>query len=116
MTALPRRAALASLTVAIAMAAVTGALAQARPGGDRALGEYLAGECAGCHQMSGRSDTGIPSIIAWPDEQFVAVMRSYRLRERDNPIMQTIAGRLSEDEMAALAAYFGSLAPRPANP
>lgn len=116
MTLSPRHLARASLTVAIIMAAVTGALAQARPGGDRALGEYLAAECLGCHQLSGRSEAGIPPIIAWPDAQFVAVLRSYRLRERDNPIMQTIAGRLSDDEMAALAAYFGSLAPRPANP
>jgi cytochrome c553 len=30
--------------------------------------------------------------------------------------MQTIAGRLSQDEIAALAAYFGSLKAAPAAP
>lgn len=77
--------------------------------GDRAFGEYLSGECVTCHQTSGRSSTGIPSIVAWPDDQFVAVLKSYKEKHRDNPVMQVIAGRLSDEEMAALAAYFGSL-------
>lgn len=84
-------------------------LTPAFAGGDRALGEYLASECTTCHQISGRRDGLIPSIVGWPEEQFVAVMESYREKHRDNPIMQTIAGRLSHDELAALASYFGSL-------
>lgn len=99
------RAAFAGLIVASA-ASATGA-AQA---GDRALGEYLAGECVTCHQLAAPARDGIPAIVGWPDEQFVAVLKSYRLKERDNPIMQTVAARLSDEEMAALAAYFGSIA------
>ncbi len=76
--------------------------------GDRAFGEYLSSECVTCHQVSGRFE-GIPSIVGWPEESFVAVMKQYRAKERVNPVMQTIAGKLSEDEIAALAAYFGSL-------
>ncbi len=84
-------------------------LTPASAGGDRALGEYLASECTTCHQISGRRTGLIPSIVGWPEDQFVAVMESYREKHRDNPIMQTIAGRLSHDELAALASYFGSL-------
>ena len=40
-------------------------------------------------------------------------MGEYRARKRSNPIMQTVAGRLSAEEIAALAAYFGSLSHRP---
>ena len=40
-------------------------------------------------------------------------MKQYRTKERANPVMQTIAGKLSEEEIAALAAYFGSLKPAP---
>lgn len=76
--------------------------------GDRALGQYLSSECVTCHQLSGRFD-GIPPIIGWPDETFMQIMNEYRNKERPNPVMQTIAGRLSPDEIAALAAYFGSL-------
>jgi cytochrome c553 len=83
----------------------------ARAGGDRAFGEYLSGECVTCHQVSGRYD-GIPPIVGWPESGFIDVMNEYRSKRRANPVMQTIAGRLSDDEVAALAAYFGSLAPQ----
>ncbi len=53
----------------------------------------------------------MPAIVGWPDEQFVAVMLSYKNRERPNQIMQTIAGRLSQAEIEALAAWFGAKAP-----
>ena len=56
---------------------------------------------------------GIPPIVGWPDTIFIEIMGEYRAKKRANPIMQTIAVRLSEEEIAALAAYFGSL--RPAN-
>lgn len=78
---------------------------------DVALGEYLSSECVTCHQASGQTVGGVPSIVAWPEDQFVAVLSSYKTKLRDNQVMQTIAGRLSEDEIAALAAYFGKLPP-----
>ncbi|MCA0405735.1 MAG: c-type cytochrome [Proteobacteria bacterium] len=79
--------------------------------GDRDLGEYLSSECVTCHQPSGKQVGAIPVIIGWPEDQFVAVMHSFKRRERDNQVMQTMASRLSDEEMAALAAYFGSLKP-----
>lgn len=79
--------------------------------GDRAFGEYLSSECVTCHQVSGRQTAGIPAIVGLPQEAFVAMMMSYKRRERENQIMQTLAARLSEEEIAALAAYFGSLRP-----
>jgi len=73
---------------------------------NKALGQFLASECTTCHQLSGESTGGIPPITGWPKNQFVAVLRSYRAKERDNEVMQTIAGRLSDEEIAALAAFF----------
>lgn len=84
-----------------------------QPKGDRAFGEYLAATCTTCHQITGQATGGIPPIVAWPDDQFVAVMNSYKRKERENQVMQTIAGALSEEEIAALAAYFGSLPNQP---
>jgi cytochrome c len=75
---------------------------------DIAFGEYLAGECVTCHQRSGKTN-GIPSIVGWPRESFIAVLNSYKVKERDNVVMQTIAAKLKEDEVEALAAYFESL-------
>jgi cytochrome c len=77
--------------------------------GDAALGEYLSSECVTCHQKSGQVTAGVPAITGWPEDQFVAVLQSYKDKHRDNVTMQTIAGRLSAEDMAALAAYFGKL-------
>jgi cytochrome c553 len=79
--------------------------------GDRALGEYLSSECVTCHQLSGRYQ-GSPPIVGWPEASFVEIMNEYRDKRRSNPVMQTIAGKFSNDEVAALAAYFGSVKPK----
>lgn len=107
MTTGRRSPALAWLTV-LPMAIALSATGRA---GDLALGEYLSAECVTCHQISGRQVAGIPAIIGLPEEAFVAMMDSYRRRERENQVMQAMAVRLSQEEVAALAAYFGSLKP-----
>ena len=73
--------------------------------GDPAYGEYLSGECTACHQTSGAA-SGIPSITHWPSEDFVIAMHAYKDGVRLHPVMQMMAGRLSNEEIAALAAYF----------
>lgn len=76
--------------------------------GDRDYGEYLASECLTCHQ-SGGSDQGIPSITHWPTEDFAIAMHAYKRKLRPHPVMQMMASRLSDEEIAALAAYFKDL-------
>lgn len=76
--------------------------------GDPDYGEYLSSECTTCHQRDG-SDQGIPSITLWPEEDFVLAMHAYKQKLRPHPVMQMMAGRLSDEEIAALAAYFGAL-------
>lgn len=80
----------------------------AQSSGNKAYGEYLSNECVTCHQLSGNF-AGIPPIVGWPEESFVEIMQEYKSKKRDNPVMQTIADRLGDKEIAALAAYFGSL-------
>lgn len=76
--------------------------------GDAEFGEYLSSECTTCHQRDG-SDRGIPAITLWPEEDFVAAMHAYKRKLRPHPVMQMMAGRLNNDEIAALAAYFAAL-------
>lgn len=97
----------------MALAALANAPANGK--GDKELGEYLSSMCVACHQLSGKVAGGIPAIIAWPDDQFVAVIQSYKDGTRDNETMRTISHRLSQEEIEALAAYFGSL-PAPKTP
>ena len=54
-------------------------------------------------------DDGIPSIVLWPEEDFVTAMHAYKNKTRKHPVMQMVAGRLGDEEIAALAAYFGQL-------
>lgn len=77
--------------------------------GDRELGEYLASQCTGCHQISGKAVGAIPPIVGWPEDAFVAVIQSYKEGVRENETMRTISHRFSNEEIEAMAAYFGSL-------
>ena len=76
--------------------------------GDRDWGEYLSSECQTCHQRDG-SDRGIPSITRWPEPDFVLALHAYKQKLRPHPVMQMMAGRLNDEEIAALAAYFATL-------
>ncbi|MGX9353927.1 c-type cytochrome [Roseobacteraceae bacterium S113] len=76
--------------------------------GDPEYGEYLSSECTTCHQTGG-GDDGIPSIVLWPEDDFVIAMHAYKNKDRPNPVMQMMAGRLNAEEIAALAAYFATL-------
>ncbi|MGA9251415.1 MAG: c-type cytochrome [Roseobacter sp.] len=76
--------------------------------GDPEYGEYLSSECLTCHQRDGSAE-GIPSITQWPEEDFVVAMHAYKDKVRPHPVMQMMAGRLNNEEIAALAAYFRTL-------
>ncbi|MDJ0627325.1 MAG: c-type cytochrome [Rhodobacter sp.] len=76
--------------------------------GDSEYGEYLSSECLTCHRADGAAE-GIPSITFWPEEDFVIAMHAYKRKLRPHPVMQMMAGRLNNEEIAALAAYFAEL-------
>ena len=74
--------------------------------GDVAYGEYLGAECAGCHQSGSGTITALHGM---DDRYFIRAMHEYRARSRENETMRMIAARLSDEEIAALAAYFGGI-------
>ena len=74
--------------------------------GDPEYGAYLASECTTCHRPDG-ADEGIPSIVGWPFEDFVITLQAYKYGKRRHQAMQTISKRLSDEEIASLAVYFG---------
>lgn len=73
--------------------------------GDLEYGAYLASECTTCHQATGADDS-IPSIAGWPTDEFVITLHAYKRGLRVHPVMQLVAGRLSDEEIASLAMYF----------
>ncbi len=73
--------------------------------GDAAYGEYLAGECTACHSSGG----DIPRISGMDPDTIVVELHAYRAGAREHQVMQLVTGRLGDEEIAALAAYFGAL-------
>ena len=74
-------------------------------GADIELGRYLATECMTCHGTASATST-IPNIFGLGEGHFVEVIRAYRVKALPNPVMQSVAERLNDEDIAALAAYF----------
>lgn len=85
------------------------AAAPAHAAADRVLGEYLSAECATCHAGTAPKAGAIPTLVGMPADQFTALIMTYRSGIRDNAAMRNIAKQLSEEDVAALAAYYEGL-------
>jgi len=72
--------------------------------GDPAYGEYLSTECASCHQSA--AARGVPVIEGLGRRAFITALWEYRAGSRENSTMVTIAVRLTDEEIAHLAAHF----------
>ena len=77
---------------------------------DPAYGEYLSAECVTCHR-AGAETGGIPPIAGLPQRYFIGALRDYRAGRRANPVMQSVARSLDDEQIAALATYYQSLRP-----
>ena len=76
--------------------------------GDVGYGAYLAGECTGCHASLDQA-TELPSLNTLPDDYIREQMHAYRTGAREHPVMNMIAARLSDEEIAALGAYLSTV-------
>jgi cytochrome c553 len=97
-----RRAAAAALAIVTAGSAAAA---------DVELGRHLAAECMTCHRAATASGA-IPSISGMAEANFAVIVKAYRDRRLPSPVMQSIASRLTDEEIAALARYFAT-APKP---
>ena len=106
------RQAMPERLIALRSAAAAGGLAfclsaSVAQGTDVEFGRYLSSECTTCHGAS-KADSTIPNIHGLGEMHFVEVVKAYRAKTLPNPVMQTIAARLGDEEIAALAAYFAT--------
>lgn len=75
-----------------------------------ASASMLANTCTGCHGTGGQSNgPATPTIAGLETDYFVEVMESYKSGERKNTIMGRLAKGYSDDEIAALAGYYGKM-------
>jgi cytochrome c553 len=76
-------------------------------GADIELGRYLSSECMTCHGAA-HAHSQIPNIFGLDQAHLIEAMKAYREKALPNPVMQNIAGRLNDEDIAALAAYFAT--------
>lgn len=94
------------------LAAYYSSLPAVKAGGDAALaksGQPKAVMCQGCHGESGAGNGQIPRLAGQQPDYLVKQLSNFKDGSRTNGQMQAISGAISEDDMKALAAYFGSL-------
>ena len=85
--------------------------------------------CIGCHNIPGYQASfpevyKVPKIAGQNGKYIVSALAAYRKGERKHPTMRAIAGSLSDQDMADLAAFYAQLgsaattaaAPAPARP
>jgi cytochrome c553 len=77
-----------------------------------AAGHNRAGYCVACHGMKGvTANPEWPNLAGQQAPYMETQLRAFRSGDRDSAVMQTVISRLSEQDFAALAAYFSQLTP-----
>lgn len=71
--------------------------------------------CIGCHGIANYHTAfpevyNVPKIAGQSQQYLVKALQAYRAGERPHPSMQGIARTLSDQDIAALAAYYGGSA------
>ncbi|MFO1339382.1 MAG: c-type cytochrome [Burkholderiaceae bacterium] len=104
---------LKAITMLLALAGAT-TLAQAQEvKGDAKAGEKKNAMCIGCHGIEGYQASfpqiyKVPKISGQNGKYITAALDAYRKGDRMHPSMRGIAGSLSDQDIADLAAYYES--------
>ena len=67
-----------------------------------------AASCSGCHAAKAGVDTPVPRLAGQDATAMVAAMQAYRSGQRPATVMDRIAKGFSDDEVKAIAAWFGA--------
>jgi len=96
----------------LALLAVAGMAAPdpAWAAGDSAAGRAKARQCAACHGLSGLARVpNVPNIAGGSPIDFEKQLKAFRSGERTDPQMSAIAGLLSDQDIADLAAWYSGI-------
>lgn len=70
----------------------------------------LAASCAACHGTQGMAQSGMPSLAGMGKEALLQKMLAFKTgKQPDATLMPQIAKGYSDEQLAALAAYFSAL-------
>ena len=80
-----------------------------------AYGKHLSQECTTCHRPDGKGQN-IPVIFGLEVDYFRTTMNFYRTGARQNPVMNSVAAMLNDEQVDALAIYLATQKPQPSAP
>ena len=67
-----------------------------------------ASSCSGCHPApAAQAQTPVPALAGRDPEQIASAMRAFRSGERSGTVMGRIAKGFSDDEVRAIAVWYG---------
>ena len=101
------------LTVAIATISMVGAVNAQEIKGNAQAAEAKVSMCIGCHAIPGYRSS-FPEIYTVPllggqnAAYITAALQAYKKGERKHPTMRSIAGSLSDQDMADIAEYYAA--------
>jgi cytochrome c553 len=77
-------------------------------GGDAAAGKAKATACAACHTAIGNSDT--PHLAGQRETYIIKQLKAFKAGDRKHPVMNAMAGVLSDADFENVAAFWASQA------
>jgi cytochrome c553 len=116
-----RRATRSGPSAAALLVAAALSINGAQAAGDASAGQARSRGCQTCHGANGiASMPGVPSLAAQNEQYLIKVLGDYKTGARKDDMMSLVAQRLSDDDVANLAAYYAGLgagaSPQPAPP
>jgi cytochrome c553 len=108
-----------ALTLMLALSGATFAAQAQEIKGDAARGATLNASCIGCHGIPGYQASfpevhRVPAISGQNAKYIMGALNAYKRGERKHPTMRAVAGSLTEQDIADLAAYYSTNGGAPA--
>jgi len=99
-----------NLMMILAACALIGATVPAKASGDAAAGKaYAVKKCKACHGDKGEGKKKNPPVANLSADDHVKAMQEYKSGARKHKMMQNLAKKMSDKEIADVAAYYASL-------
>jgi cytochrome c553 len=103
-----------SLLTSVAILGLLWACGVAGAAGDAQAGKAKTAGCAGCHGVNGEGVGPFPPLAGWSETQIVDALQELKSGKLIDPVMNPMATKLGDQDMADIGAYCASLKTRSA--